>query len=157
MDLQKKVKTALDETRMLILGGQILLGFGLRGVFADGFDQLPPYVRYLDAVGLGLMVVVLGLLVLPEPYHRIVERGSDSGSFHDLVTELADLALLPFALALGIDLYLVADRLFGAVAAGAAGVGGAGLALALWYGLPRVPRHSHGQRERAMSNRQRHE
>jgi hypothetical protein len=157
MDLQKKVKTALDETRMLILGGQILLGFGLRGVFADGFDQLPPYVRYLDAVGLGLMVVVLGLLVLPEPYHRIVERGSDSGSFHDLVTELADLALLPFALALGIDLYLVADRLFGAVAAGAAGVGGAGLALALWYGLPRVRRHSHGQRERAMSNRQRHE
>lgn len=157
MDLQKKVKTALDETRMLILGGEILLGFGLRGVFTDGFDQLPAHARYLDAVGLGLMVVVLSLLVLPEPYHRIVERGSDSGSFHDLVTDVADLALLPFALALGIDLYLVAERIFGTIAAGAAGIAGAGLALALWYGLPWARRQMHGQRERAMSNRQRHE
>ena len=29
-------KTALDETRILILGVQILLGFQLRGVFSDG-------------------------------------------------------------------------------------------------------------------------
>jgi len=157
MELQKKVKTALDETRMLILGGQILLGFGLRGVFADTFDQLPPHARYLDAAGIGLMVVVLALLILPEPYHRIVERGSDSGAFHDLVTDVADLALLPFALALGIDIYLAAERVFGIGGAGAAGIVAAGVALALWYGLPRARRQTHGQRERAMSNRQRHE
>jgi hypothetical protein len=36
MDLSKKVKLALDETRMLILGAQILLGFQFRGVFSDG-------------------------------------------------------------------------------------------------------------------------
>src|SRR5579871_6348363 len=103
MELSKKVKTALDETRMLILGGQILLGFELRGVFADGFDRLPRHARLLDAVGLGLMVVVVALLIAPEPYHRIVEDGNDSGRFHDLVTDIADLALLPFALALAID------------------------------------------------------
>jgi hypothetical protein len=157
MELQKKVKTALDETRILILGGEILLGFGLRGVFADAFDRLPLYARYLDAVGIGLMVVVLGLLILPEPYHRIVERGSDSGAFHELVTDIADLALLPFALALGIDVYLAAERIFGATEAGAAGVAAAALALALWYGLPRARRQTHGQREREMSNRGRHQ
>jgi hypothetical protein len=157
MELQKKVKTALDETRMLILGGQILLGFGLRGVFADGFEQLPLYVRYLDAVGLGLMVIVLGLLILPEPYHRIVERGSDSGAFHDLVTDIADLALLPFALALGTHVFVAAERVFGTGGASAAGIAAAGLALALWYGLPRARRQTHGQRERAMSDQQRHE
>jgi hypothetical protein len=157
MELQKKVKTALDETRMLILGGEILLGFGLRGVFADAFEQLPPYARYLDAVGLGLMVVVLGLLILPEPYHRIVEGGSDSGAFHSLVTDVADLVLLPFALALGIDVHLAAERVFGATAAGAAGIAAAGVALALWYGLPRLRRRTEGKRERAMSNAQRHE
>ena len=37
------------------------------------------------------------------------------------------------------------------------GIAAAGLALGLWYGLPRVQRQTHGQRERAMSNRQRHE
>jgi hypothetical protein len=35
------VKTALDETRMLVLGAQILLGFELSGVFRDGFESLP--------------------------------------------------------------------------------------------------------------------
>jgi hypothetical protein len=157
MELQKKVKTALDETRMLILGGQILLGFGLRGVFADAFGQLPTHARYLDAVGLGLMVVVLGLLILPEPYHRIVEGGADSGGFHALVTDIANLALLPFALALGIDVYLAAERMFETRMASAAGIVAAGLALALWYGLPRARRYRRGKSERAMSDRQRHE
>ena len=31
-DLRKKVKTALDETRLLILGAQVLFGFQLNGV-----------------------------------------------------------------------------------------------------------------------------
>ena len=47
MELSKKVKIALDETRMLILGAQILLGFQFRGAFSDGFDQLPTGARYL--------------------------------------------------------------------------------------------------------------
>jgi hypothetical protein len=41
MELSKKVKIALDETRILILGAQILLGFQFRGVFSDGYEQLP--------------------------------------------------------------------------------------------------------------------
>src|SRR6266536_1539770 len=155
MALSKKLKTALDETRMLMLGAQILLGFGLRSVFADAFDQLPPHSRMLDGIGLGLMVIVVGLLITPGPYHRIVEGGADSGSFHDLVTEIADLALLPFALAIGINVFLAAERVFGAGAASAAGGGTAALALALWYGLPLARRPNIGKRERAMAQRQR--
>ena len=100
MELSKKVKIALDETRMLILGAQILLGFQFRGAFSDGFDQLPTNARYLDGLALGLMVCVVGLLIAPGPYHRIVEGGADSGHFHRVVTVIAELALLPFALAL---------------------------------------------------------
>jgi hypothetical protein len=33
MKLAQKIKIALDETRMLVLGVQILLGFQFRGVF----------------------------------------------------------------------------------------------------------------------------
>src|SRR5207248_10055207 len=106
MELSKKVKIALDETRILILGAQILLGFQFRGVFSDGYEQLPTHARYLDGVALGLMVCVVGLLITPGPYHRIVEGGEDSGNFHRLVTVIADLALLPLALALGLDLLL---------------------------------------------------
>jgi hypothetical protein len=39
MKLTAKIKTALDETRMLILGAQVLLGFQFGGAFQDGFDQ----------------------------------------------------------------------------------------------------------------------
>src|SRR5438045_3389610 len=48
MELSKKVKTALDETRMLILGAQILLGFELRSAFSEGFDKLSGHSRHLE-------------------------------------------------------------------------------------------------------------
>ena len=35
----KKVKTALDETRLLILGAQILFGFHLNAAFQHGFGD----------------------------------------------------------------------------------------------------------------------
>ena len=59
MELSKKVKVALDETRMLILGTQILLGFQFRGVFGDGYDQLPADSRYLSGATLGLTICVV--------------------------------------------------------------------------------------------------
>src|SRR5438067_10323519 len=135
MKLSDKVKVALEETRILILGAQILLGFGFRGVFDDRFDQLPAYARYADAVGLGLLVCAVGLLIAPGPYHRIVEKGQDSGRLHRFTTVIADLALLPFVLALGLGLFVGTEGAFydGAISI-AAGVIGAGLALALWYG-----------------------
>src|SRR3981081_2028843 len=78
MELSKKVKTALDETRMLILGAQILLGFEVRAAFSDGFDKLPPHSRHLGAFALMLMVPAVALMIMPGPYHRIVEGGQDS-------------------------------------------------------------------------------
>src|SRR6266513_2060116 len=91
-----------------------------RDPYADAFDALPPHARALDGIGLGLMVIVVGLLIAPGPYHRIVEGGADSGSLHELVTEITDLALLPFALAIGINVFLAAERVFGGAAAIAA-------------------------------------
>jgi len=130
MELSKKVKIALDETRMLILGAQILLGFQFRGVFSDGYEQLPSHARYLDGLALGLMVCVVALLITPGPYHRIVEGGGDSGNFHRLVTVIVDLALLPFALALGLDLFITAGRVFGELAGSVAGTAATAIAVA---------------------------
>src|SRR5437879_9501674 len=96
MHLSRKTQLALDETRMLILGAQILLGFQLRSAFGEGFERMPADARYLDGAGLGLMVVTVALLIVPGPYHRIVEQGRDSGGFHAVVTGVTDLALFPF-------------------------------------------------------------
>src|SRR3954471_8105657 len=153
MKLTEKVKTALDETRILIMGAQILLGFQLRGVFADAFDALPSFDRFLFAAALGLLVVVVGLLIMPGPYHRMGEGGSDSGQLHDLVSLVADLALFPFALALGLGIFIASERMFGVVIGAVAGGGWTGLALALWYGIPRWRRRSRGARKRQLKKR----
>jgi len=39
--LKDKIKLTLDESRMLVLGAQILLGFQFRSVFEAAFDRLP--------------------------------------------------------------------------------------------------------------------
>jgi hypothetical protein len=157
MELSKKVKTALEEARMLILGAQILLGFGFSAAFSDGFDELPGHSRHLEALALMLMVTAVALMIMPGPYHRIVERGRDSGAFHKVTTVIADLSLLPFALALGIDVFVSIERISGSTGGLAAGFGAGGVALALWYGVPRVAAQRTGQKERAMTERQRDE
>ena len=129
MKFGDKVKTALDETRMLILGAQILLGFGCNAAFQDGFDELPAYSRNLDAAALLLIVLTVGLLIAPDPYHRMVELGRDTGRLHQFVSRMADGALLPFAMALAIAVFIAADRLFGIAGGGVAGLGFLGLAL----------------------------
>jgi Family of unknown function (DUF6328) len=156
--LSEKIKLALEETRILILGTQILLGFGFRSVFSERFDQLSPNARYLDGVGLVLLVCAVALLTAPGPYHRIAERGHDSGELHRYVTQIADMALLPFALALGIGLFVSAEAVFNeeGIAISAGTVGGA-LALALWYGVPQLRRLFSGEKERRMTLSQRNE
>jgi hypothetical protein len=78
----------------------------LRGAFGESFGVLPMHTRYLDGLRLGLLVVAIGLLIAPAPDHRIVEGGQDSGGLHQFAAIIADLALLPFALALSVDLLI---------------------------------------------------
>jgi len=75
MQLPKLVKTALDETRMLVLGAQILLGFELSGIFRDGFETLPMHARYLDGIALLLMIITVAFLV----NLRAITKSSRSG------------------------------------------------------------------------------
>src|SRR5262252_2674942 len=58
MELSEQVKIALQETRILILGAQVLLGFGFRGVFSERFAELPQHARYVDGVALGIGLFV---------------------------------------------------------------------------------------------------
>jgi hypothetical protein len=157
MELSKKIKTALDETRMLILGAQILLGFELRAAFSESFDQLPASARHLEALALMLMTVAVALMITPGTYHRIVEGGRDSGAFHEVTTIIADISLFPFALALGLDLFVSIEHVCGRSTGMAAGIGATLAALAMWYGMPRAMARRTGQKERAMTEAQRDE
>jgi hypothetical protein len=148
------VKTALDETRMLVLGAQVLLGFEFSGVFRDGFERLPFHARYLDGIALLLLIVTVALLIAPETYHHIVEVGRNTGRFHQLISRLADYALLPFALSLGLALFIAGESIFGFSAGLAAGAFYVFLALGCWYGLQYLRRLRTGHKERATTAHQ---
>jgi Family of unknown function (DUF6328) len=154
MPLTRLVRIALDETRMLVLGAQILLGFELSGVFRDRFESLPPHARYLDGIALLLILVTVALLITPETHHHLVELGGDTGRFHQLVTRMADCALLPFALSLGLALFIAGESIFGFSLGLAAGGFFLLLALGCWYGLQYLRRLRTGHRERAITARQ---
>jgi Family of unknown function (DUF6328) len=138
MALKEKVKTALDETRLLILGSQILFGFQLNAMFQDAFEQVSAVGRSLNACGYFLMAGTVGLLIAPSMQHRLVEGGQDTQRLHRATTVFAALALIPFAPSLGITFYIVLERHIGAPAAAAAGVAFAVVALFFWFGIERM-------------------
>src|SRR5687767_200148 len=110
--LKDNVENALDESRMLVLGAQVLVGFQFRSVFEPGFDSLPLPTQLLKLVGLGLMLVAVGLIISPSAYHRLVEGGEDTENQHRYTSKVMLFALLPFALGLGIDLFTAAQKVF---------------------------------------------
>jgi len=133
--LKEKLQIALDESRMLILGSQVLVGFGYRSIFEPGFEKLSHSAQLLMLLSLVILLIVVGLLMSPGAYHRIVHNGEDTSDVHSFTTKVMDFALLPFAFVLAFDIglagFLIAGRIPGLVAGLSAGT----LAIFFWYGL----------------------
>src|SRR5207253_2898769 len=85
-NLRNKIKLALDEARMLVLGSQILVGFQYRVALESGFDALPAHARYLKLLGLASILLANLLLVWPATYHQISEDGEDTPDVHAFTT-----------------------------------------------------------------------
>lgn len=113
MKLTDKIKTGLDESRILILGMQLLLGFQYRAVFEPGFQPLPTVSQYLKLAGLAVLLIAIGLIMWPSAYHRIVYQGKDDPNLHDFITTVMDVALLPIIIALVLDFYVLSGKLLG--------------------------------------------
>ena len=126
---------AMDETRLLILGSQVLFGFLFQGVFQNGFDSLSSVSKNLVCAALALMMLSIGCLISPSMQHRIVEAGEATPRLEHATTVLAGWALLPFIASLGLGLFIVFERIFGRITGVAVGVASAALAGFFWFGL----------------------
>lgn len=141
MTPQKKIKIALDENRMSILGVQILFGFQLQAPFQRGFDALPDNSQYAILLAFGLLTFAVVLLIAPSAYHRGVAGHCSQATLQDGITWLINIALLFLALAIGIDLYLVGDQVIGGLAGPIFGIGFCLIAFFFWYGIELMQRH----------------
>src|SRR5947208_16828697 len=138
----KRVKMALDETRFLILGAQILFGFHLNAAFQRGFGELSALSKDLYVGSFAVMAVTIALLIAPSLQHRLVEQGRASARLLAVTTRFAAMALLLFALGLAPDLYVIIAYRFGSATGLVIGLGFGLLAVMLWYGTPRLLRKS---------------
>jgi DMSO reductase anchor subunit len=157
--LKNRITNVLDEGRMLVLAAQIVLGLQFRSVLEPGFDKLPLVTQFVKVGGLGLTLLALGLLIAPTAYHRIVERGEDTEELHAYASRLLKWALLPFALGLGVDLFMAAEKIVGRRWGVAAGLLAVVLALFFWYLLEMYMRRERAPeiREAQMESRRQEE
>ena len=119
-----KFKLALDDSRTLMLGAQVLLGFQMQLPFQPGFGPLSEVEHGISLAALGLMVLAVGLLIAPSAFHRMAGGGA-SKRVEYLIAQVSSLTIAPFGLALSLDLALVANKVGGvrpAVVACAAGI-----------------------------------
>jgi Family of unknown function (DUF6328) len=130
----------LEECRMILPGIQTLFGFQLIAVFSQGFDEkLTADEQQLHFLALFLVALAAALVMTPAAIHRQTQQRSVSERFIWLSSMLVLASMFPLALAMSLDVYLIARVVFGTP-----GIGLAfsalllTLLLALWMLLPRL-------------------
>src|SRR4051812_38307963 len=137
--LDDAIENVLNEARILLLGGQVLLGFSFRICFEKRFEQIARPAQLAQIIGLGIMTAALGWLIWPDAFHQIKENGRTTASLHIFTTNVLDWALLPFAVGLALTLYTVSTALglpYSPLIGSAAGA----FSIILWYGWSRAGR-----------------
>ena len=148
-NLEKKIQDALNESRILVLGVQVLLSFQYTSVLESAFVKLPLVAQRLELIALGLLLLAFGLLVSPAPYHLLVWRCEDSEDLQTYISTIVKFALLPFAVALAIDVYISVEPVTGELIAALLGSGIFLAAMFFWYVLEAIRIRHDGNRAHA--------
>ena len=135
MDVESRLKTALDESRLLILGAQVLFGFQFEAVFQDMFVGVPATSRDVHCAGLILLLISLALLIAPSLFHQLLHGGNSTPEAVQMAAAFAGASLLPLTLGLGAAIFVAFEQLFSRSVGIAAGASLAVLALLFLYGL----------------------
>jgi len=135
--LKEQLRNIIEEARMVLPGIQALFGFQTVAVFNQRFDDLPAAVQAVHLLALATVVIAIALIMTPAAWHRIVSPQRVSESIVKLSSRMICAALLPLAIGLALDMFVVCYVVSGSVAAGtAAAVLSLALLLTLWFVLP---------------------
>lgn len=140
LSLEQATSHLLEECRTIVPGVQAVFGFQLIAVFNQGFaERLSAGEQRLHLGAIALVVLSMGLVMAPAALHRQAEPRTVSGRFLNAGSRLVLWSLVPLALGICLDAYLVARTILHAPA-WAATLAAALLAVlgALWYVMPRL-------------------
>ena len=136
----------IEECRMVLPGIQALFGFQLIAVFNQGFGEKISHAHQLvHLAALVLTVIATGLVMTPAAVHRQSEPKEVSERFVWLSSNILLAAMYPLAVAVALDVYVVATIVTQSEAAGALlGAGLVALFAVLWIFVPWREKHRHG-------------
>jgi hypothetical protein len=109
-EAEKKLKTALDESRLFILGAQVLFGFLFQGVFQEAFEKLPFGVKLVQCFGL-LSISAVSLLMAPSLHHQVAFKAESVPGAITNASRFADFSLLPLTVGIGLAAAVVFEHL----------------------------------------------
>src|SRR4051794_22457238 len=104
-ELEAKLKTALDESRLLILGAQVLFGFAFQAVFQDLFKDLSSGAKIIQCVALVMMLISIGALIAPSLCHQIAYHGESRVGAVRVATRFSSVSLFPLIIGLGTSVF----------------------------------------------------
>jgi hypothetical protein len=134
----------LEEARMILPGIQALFGFQLIAVFNARFEEdLSNADQIVHLVALVCAAISVAMLMTPAAYHRLAERGQISDRFITLASRLIAFGMVPLAMGIALDVYVVSRLVLHDIVASIAVGAGAGAVLAgFWFVYPhlRAPR-----------------
>ena len=129
----------IDECRMVLPGIQTLFGFQLIAVFQPRFSEdLSRFDQVLHFGAIGLVVVAIGLIMAPAAMHRHIGIRQLTDDFLDASVKLLMASMVPLAIALAIEVYVIGRLVLKGVHAAPLAIGALALIAFLWIGLPRL-------------------
>ena len=138
LSLCESADLLLNECRMVLPGIQALFGFQLVAVFSERFARLSALDQQLHLWATALVVVAIAMIMTPAAYHRQAEPRHVSLAFVRVCTWLLVASMVPLAVAITLEFYIVADVLWRDGPVLALSLGMLLLLVGLWGVLPRV-------------------
>jgi hypothetical protein len=138
LSLKDAASQLLDECRMVLPGIQALFGVQMIAVFNNRFrDGLTTGQQQLHLLATALVVVAIVLVMSPAAWHRRVDPRSVSDEFIRLSTRLLLASMVPLAMSISLDLYVVAQLVTASTIVSAAIATAAFVTfVTLWFLLP---------------------
>jgi hypothetical protein len=138
LDLADRITHLLEECRMVLPGIQALFGFQLIAAFNDGFaKRLDPWQQEIHLAALLLVSVAIALVMAPASLHRQSEQGLASEMFLRVTSRLLVAAMIPLAVAISLEVFLVADVIWHNTLAAAVAASALTLLFAgVWFVFP---------------------
>ncbi len=113
--LKERLTTAVMETRVLVIGTQVLLGFQFRAPFEPSFTDLPWWTQRLQLGATVSLILGLTLLLVPGAVHRIALGGETGAEVVQTAYAVLNPALVLFMLALIVNVFMSFERVLSTI------------------------------------------